>query len=150
MAYGQQHYEWLRGKSKTYKSYTQLTHDFNKKFRFKKSINAIQQLLTKKLKIYLMTDKKSTHYTIKEEDWLVRNYAKFETYEELTIAMNDAFKKNRSVSSVREKCTKRLNLKGMKNPTSYKKGNIKAQLPIGTIRKSSNGAVYIKVLDSAY
>lgn len=150
MAYSERHYKWIKENFKNYKSYTQFTHDFNKAFGLSKSTSAVQQLLTKKLKTYLMTDRKVTFYTPKEEEWLIYNYKNFETYEKLTNAMNELFKKNRSVSSVREKCTKRLKLKGIKNPTAYKKGNKKEQLPIGTIRKGGNGSTYIKVLDSAY
>lgn len=90
------------------------------------------------------------YYTKEEEEWLVDNYCKYETYDDLTMGLNKHFGNDRLTSSVREKCTKRLGLKGMKNPTSYKNGNIKDQCPIGTVRKMNNGCTYIKVKDSTH
>lgn len=92
---------------------------------------------------------KKIHFTKNEEYWLQTNYERYGTYKELTEAFNKFFNKDKALTAIREKCTKRLGLKGMINPTAYKKGNIKEQLPIGTIRKCKNGT-YIKVMDSKY
>lgn len=88
-----------------------------------------------------MTTKR--HFTKKQEEWLKENYHSFSSYKEMTFLFNSVFEENRSVESVREKCTKRLHLFGMPNPTSY--GNKrKEQLPLGSIRVSQTGT-YIKV-----
>jgi hypothetical protein len=148
-AYSEEQCKWVLKNKNKYISYESITHDFNAKFGTDKSVCAIQQLLTKRLNIRLATKRNASHYTKAEEDWLMENYDKHETYEELTTELNKHFGNNRVSTSVREKCTKRLGLKGMENPTVYKKGNVKEQCPIGTIRKSSNGSTYIKVQDSA-
>jgi hypothetical protein len=96
------------------------------------------------------TFRKVTRYTQAEEKWLLENYSKCSTYKELTAELNNRFGNERKITSVREKCTKGLGIKGMKNPTVYGEGKAKEQCPIGTIRKSSNGNTYIKVKDSAY
>lgn len=96
------------------------------------------------------TVRKAARYTQAEEEWLLENYSKCSTYKELTTELNNRFGNERKITSVREKCTKGLGIKGMKNPTTYRKGNVKEQCPIGTTRKSSNGNTYIKVTDSAY
>jgi len=139
---------WLIESHTKYDSYKKITTDFNDHFGTKKSVSAIQQRMTKKLCIYLNTDKKATYYTKEEEKWLIVNYSKFNTYADLTTALNSTFGKNHTVSSVRDKCTKRLKIKGIISQTSFKKGREQTQLPIGTIRKSSNGTTYIKVKDS--
>jgi len=149
-SYMQQHITWLKQNANSYHSYAQLAEGFNKKFATTKSVNALQQFVTKKLGIYLCTPRKATHYTPEEEKWLKTNYDQYTTYETLVTAFNQRFCKNRTVSSIREKCTKQLGLTGMINPTVYKKGNVKKQCPIGTIRKTSNGSTYIKVRDSIH
>lgn len=149
-AYSEKHIKWIAENAKNYKSYAKIVKDFNRQFELEKSVSALQQFMTKKLGIYLKTKRKAMHYTQEEEKWLAENYSKHKTYEELTTALNQQFCKERAVTSVREKCTKRLGLKGMENPTVYKKGNIKDQCPIGTIRKSTNDSVYIKVKDSTH
>lgn len=148
--YNKKHIRWVIENAKRYTSYSLITQDFNKEFGMAKSVNAFQQFMTKKLGIYLVTDRKAMHYTQAEEKWLVKNYNKHQTYEDLTIALNRLFCKKRAITSVREKCTKQLGLKGMVNPTAYRKGNIKDQCPIGTIKKTNNGCTYIKVKDSTH
>lgn len=91
-----------------------------------------------------MTDM-GIRYTAKQEQWLRDNYHKFDSYDALTDAFNYTFGTTRKVSSIKEKCTKNLGLKGMPNPTVYGVKD-KEQLPIGTIRKSQTGT-YIKVMD---
>ena len=86
------------------------------------------------------------HFTTEQEEWLRGNYYLVSTYQELTELFNDRFGTNRKRTQIAEKCTKRLRLKGMPNPTTYGKKQ-KEQLPIGSIRKSQTGT-YIKVLDS--
>ena len=142
--------KWVEENNHKYDSYIDIAKDFNSEFGTAKSINAIQQMLTKKLKIYLNTQKKASHFTKTEEYWLLINYKKFDAYKELTSAFNSEFGRNKKVDAIRDKCTKSLGLKGIKSKTTFKKGNIKKQLPIGTIRKSTNGSTYIKVMDSKY
>lgn len=87
--------------------------------------------------------KTKRYFTKEQSEWLVKNYHTFSSYSELTCQFNSLFDDNRSIEAVREKCTKRLHLSGMPNPTSY--GNKrKEQLPLGSIRVSQTGT-YIKV-----
>jgi hypothetical protein len=148
-AYGAKHRDWALKNYSKYCSYKQLTQDFNAHFGERKSTVAVQQFLTKSVGVYLRTPKKSEHFTKAEETWLVENYDNHETYPDMTAAFNAEFCREKSVEAVRDKCTKRLALRGKKNPTSYKKGNLKAQCPIGTVRKNC-GYTYIKVKDSAH
>lgn len=84
------------------------------------------------------------YFTAEQEQWLRDNYHSVDTYEELTMRFNERFGTSRKKESIREKCCKRLGLKGIISKTTY--GNKeKEQLPIGTIRKSQV-ATYIKVL----
>ena len=94
----------------------------------------------------MMNQIKHVYFTEEQERWLFDNYNLSQSYRELTDRFNRNFGTYRTKESVREKCTKRLKLKGMKNPTSYGI-KTKEQLPIGTIRKSKTGT-YIKVRDS--
>lgn len=88
---------------------------------------------------------KHTYFTSEQEDWLRENYHRFTSYDELTLAFNVIFDANRNKSMLQDKCTKRLGLNGMPNPSKY--GNKpKEQLPVGTIRKSQT-ATYIKVME---
>lgn len=86
---------------------------------------------------------KHTYFTTEQEQWLRENYRNAPTYQNLTLCFNEKFSTARSVSMIREKCIKRLGLKGMQNPSKYGIKQ-KEQLPVGTIRKSQN-ATYIKV-----
>lgn len=147
-AYSTEQAEWVLDRYSDYCSYEEIARDFNAQFGTSKSMGAVQQFLTKKLNVYLSTERKATHYTKEEEQWLRDKYGWYETYDVLTQELNNQFGTSHAVSSVREKCTKRLGLKGMDNPTTFKQGNIKEQCPIGTIRKSSNGSTYIKVMNN--
>lgn len=90
-----------------------------------------------------------TFYTPDQEKWLVENYNKYETYMLMAVDFNRLFNANRKIESIREKCTKRLGIKGIASQTSYKKGNLQKQCPIGTVRKTAAGN-YIKVADSKF
>lgn len=85
------------------------------------------------------------HFTPEQETWLRENYHAAGSYDELVALFNETFNTMRGKASIQEKCTKRLGLSGMPNPTVYGVKE-KEQLPIGTIRKSQVGT-YIKVLD---
>lgn len=88
---------------------------------------------------------KHVYFTSEQEQWLRDNYHLVDCYGDLTLLFNLRFGTDRKKETIREKCNKRLGLKGMPNKTSY--GNKdKEQLPIGTIRKSQVGT-YIKVLN---
>lgn len=142
------HRKWLEENKDNYNSYEDLTHDFNKTFKCEKSTNALQQFITKRCGIYLSTEKTLLRFTREQENFLVENFHKCNGYEELTVLYNKAFGDSRSVSQISDKCAKRLKLTGMNNKTRYKPGNGKEQCPIGTVRKTTNGATYIKVLNS--
>lgn len=88
------------------------------------------------------------HYTKEQEKWLRSSISQYDSFSELTNAFNKHFNEDRKVTSVQEKCNKRLKLKINKNAGRFKDRNRKEQLPIGTIRKGGNGSVYIKVKDS--
>lgn len=75
--------------------------------------------------------------------WLRENYDAAQSYAALTERFNAEFGAERTKDAVREKCTKRLGLFGMPNPTVYGR-KPKEELPIGTIRRSAVGT-YIKV-----
>ena len=145
--YTEEQINWLNKNSRSYNSYRDLRNDFNKLFGTSKTVPAIQQYLTKILKIQLMTEKKSHIFTSEEEDWITNNYHKFMSYSELTSEFNQRFEKNKTIKSIREKCTKRMDLSGMPNSGLFQNGHIQEQCPIGTIRKASFGT-YIKVKDS--
>ena len=88
---------------------------------------------------------KHTYFTPEQEEWLRENYRMFTSYDEMTEAFNAFFGTDRNRDMIREKCTKRLGLKGMPNLTRYGI-KPKEQLPVGTIRKSQM-CTYIKVLE---
>lgn len=148
LAYTYDQVDWLFKQYKKYNSYRDLRNDFNIRFNTNKSVCAIQQYMTKNLKIRLVTSKTAEQYTEEQEKWLIDNYSYYSSYEELTSAFNRTFRRTKPVSSVREKCTKQLNLTGMNNIGRYQSGHIQEQCPIGTIRKCSNGYSYIKVMDN--
>lgn len=142
--------QWLFEHYNEYDSYRILTEDFNKEFESDRTVSAIQQYLTKRLGLYLVTDKTSEHYTEEEEQWLIGNFDNYSTYAVLTADFNRIFHRNKLKLSIMEKCTRNLHLTGMINTGQFGKGKIKTQCPIGTIRKNKNGSVYIKVKDSQY
>lgn len=145
--YSEKQINWLMDNYTIYHSYSDIAKDFNTVFKTNKTESAIRQKMTKGLKLYLITEKNAQHYTNEQEDWLKNNYIKFNSYAELTYEFNYVFKRNKPIEAIREKCNKYLRLSGIPNPTSYKKGNIRCQLPIGTIKKTGYGT-YIKVKDS--
>lgn len=83
-------------------------------------------------------------YTKKQEEWLIQNRNTWATLEELKDHFNETFNENRSKCSISDKCCKQLRLKGLVNTSKYG-AKPKEQLPIGTIRETSNGVTYIKV-----
>ena len=86
-------------------------------------------------------------YSIEEERFLIEHIDSVSSYKELTDMMNQKFGTARLPERVREKCNKGLHISTGKNVTQY--GNKpKERIPIGSIRKSSNGSTYIKVADN--
>lgn len=146
--YTDEQVEWLFENCLYYNSYRILRKDFNERFGTAKSVQAIQQYITKKLNIHLKTEKTSEHFTEEQEEWLKNNYDLYPTYRELAVEFNRIFHRDKSANSIREKCNKNLGLTGMLNEGRYVTGHIKEQCPIGTIRKSSNGYIYVKVKDN--
>lgn len=143
--------DWLIENAPSAKSYKELTEGFNVVFHETKSIGAIYQKITKDLHINIASDKKANWYSAEEKQWLVENHPLYNDYNTITATFNTMFHKNKTVSSIRELCGKRLNLKsksGIGGTTKFKPGNRKDQLPIGTIRKNKNGSTYIKVQDA--
>lgn len=86
---------------------------------------------------------KHVFFTKEQERWLRENYFSSQSYAALVEKFNDTFGTKRSADMLKDKCTKRLRLKGMPNPTQYGRKQ-KEQLPLGTIRRSQTGT-YIKV-----
>ena len=140
--------EWLIANANNYCSFKEFTEAFNKIFNLNKTESAINQYCSKVLHICVNSNKKALNFTDDEKLWLKNNYCNYQDYDVLTNDLNLTFKLSRKRDSVKELCTKRLGLKGMPNNGVYKKGNVKEQLPIGTIRRISNGSTYIKVKDS--
>lgn len=140
---------WVRNNCRLCDSYQELAEKFNKEFYEEKSVNALQQYVTKTLRLNVNSKKRSSYYSKAEEQWLVDNFQQHNTYKSLTEDFNRIFRRDKEVCQIRDKCNKSLKLYGMNNETRYKKGNIRKQCPIGTIRKVSNGVVYIKVKDSS-
>ena len=87
--------------------------------------------------------KSKKYFTKEQEDWLVENFNRFSCYREMADCFNKVFRETRSFESIREKCNKRLHLKGKPSVTRYGSKR-KEQLPIGTIRKSKT-STFIKV-----
>lgn len=84
-----------------------------------------------------------TYFTKAQEQWLVDNFHRCESYSHLTELFNSMFHTDRNVGMISDKCSKRLKLTGMHNSSKY--GNKKKeQLPIGTVRTSQTGT-YVKV-----
>lgn len=83
------------------------------------------------------------YFTKEQENWLIENFSQFDCYRDMADSFNYAFSENRSPEAIREKCNKRLHLKGKPSVTQYGSKS-KEQLPLGTIRKSQTGT-YIKV-----
>lgn len=150
MKYTNEQIRWLKENYLYFPSYENLTTAFNNTFNARRTANALQQFLSKRLKLYLVTDKTSTHYTDEQRRWLIDSYGEYSTYEELVEAFNIIFNTARSRESIRELCSKRLKLKGMENRGIYQKGKVKEQCRLGTIRKGRNGSVYIKVKNSQH
>lgn len=150
-AYNADHRKWAINNHMKYNSYEDFACAFNDKFGLNKSTSAIQQFLTKKVGRYLNTARKFLHYTQSETQWLIDNHGNYDDYRTMTNDFNKHFSTNRKEESLQDKCSKQLKLKIRNGSiTKYKKGNIKEQLPIGTIRESTNGCRYIKVMDSHY
>lgn len=87
-------------------------------------------------------------YSKEEKQFLIDNINNVESFQELTDALNAKFGTERYTERVREQCNKQLCIKIGKNSSRYG-CKPKEQLPIGTIRKSTNNCTYVKVLDSA-
>lgn len=88
-----------------------------------------------------MTTKR--YFTAEQDNWLIENFSQFDCYKDMADMFNNVFSENRSPEAIREKCNKRLHLKGKPSVTQYG-SKPKEQLPLGTIRKSQTGT-YIKV-----
>lgn len=88
-----------------------------------------------------MTTKR--YFTREQDAWLIENYNKFDCYKYMAEKFNQVFNETRPPEAIREKCNKRLHLKGKPSITQYGSKR-KEQLPLGTIRKSQTGT-YIKV-----
>ena len=86
---------------------------------------------------------KHTYFTFEQEVWLRENYHLMSSYSMLTDRFNSKFGTSRNIGMIRDKCSKRMGLKGMPNQTRYGKKK-KEELPLGTIKKSQTGT-YIKV-----
>lgn len=89
---------------------------------------------------------KKTYFTPEQETWLRDNFFLVNSHAELKDKFNAHFDTNRNLTMIREKCNKRMGLKGMNNLTQFDKTK-KAELPIGTIRKRRVGT-YIKCVSS--
>lgn len=85
-------------------------------------------------------------YTPEEEKFLAEKITDCSSFRELTDLFNDQFGTMRSISSVQDKCIKRLKIRIGKNSGQYGSRN-KDHLPLGTIRKTSYGT-YIKATDA--
>lgn len=140
---------WVRNNCKLCGSYKEFAEKFNKHFHTKKSVNALQQYVVKKLRLSVNSARNSLCYSKAEEQWIMDNFKHYSTYKSLTEDFNRIFHRDKEVSHIRDKCTKGLKLHGMDNVTRYKKGNLKKQCSIGTIRTPKNGVTYIKVKDSS-
>lgn len=88
-------------------------------------------------------------YTEQEKQYILDNLRNYNSYSEFCNVFNTVFSCNVDVTSIRDLCTKRLHYGINKNSGKYKTGHRLKSLPIGTIRKTSNGCTYIKVQDTA-
>lgn len=142
LAYTDEQILWVESNLHNYNCYKKITEDFNLKFAQNRKVTGFAQLITKRLGKTLQTQKKDTHYSKDEVDWIYKNHKNYKTYENLTQAFNAKFNRSKPKDAMREKCSKYLGIK-KNNPTTFKKGNVQEELPIGTIRKVKNGT-YIK------
>lgn len=87
---------------------------------------------------------KHTYFTSEQEAWLRDNFYCVGSHAELTDKFNATFGTERNIGMIKEKCSKRMGLRGMNNSTQYGQKR-KSELPVGTIRKTQVGT-YIKVI----
>lgn len=85
------------------------------------------------------------HYTPLQIQWIIENFEKCESYKELHNKFTETFGQGRTIRSLQDLCSRRLNLH-KSNPSGQYGNRIKEQLPIGTER-IVQGTVYVKVLD---
>ena len=90
---------------------------------------------------------KKTYFTPEQENWLRDNFYCVDSHTELTDKFNATFGTERNIGMIREKCSKRMGLRGMNNTTQYGKKR-KSELPVGTIRRTPVGT-YIKAIPVA-
>lgn len=88
-------------------------------------------------------------YTDEEKAWLVENYNKYSTLDELATAFNEIFGLNVNRSKLNDLCGKRIGLKRNGNRGKYGHGKIKPTAPIGTEREFT-GYIWVKVSNEEY
>lgn len=88
------------------------------------------------------------HYTRQEIEFVFENLRKHTSYSEFCKVFNKQFGTSVSCGSMSDLCCKRLKYPLGKNRTQFSTGNRNKALPLGTIRKSTNGNTYVKVSDT--
>ncbi len=145
MEYKDDHVAFIREVAGECGSYEELAWRFNERFGTRQTANAMNLYTVNRLGLKIASKKNAMHFTEDEIDWLRQNYEGAEEFTDLTERLNAVFGRGRKASAVRELCSKRLGLKGMKNLTQFGNVTYKEQLPVGTIRATSNKVTYIKV-----
>ncbi len=85
-------------------------------------------------------------FTPEQERWLKENIEKADSYAHLVQMFNFVFGASRTVSQLRDKCTKQMGIGIGKNGGRFSRDSKPRKLPVGTIRKSQV-ATYIKIGD---
>lgn len=88
-------------------------------------------------------------YTDEEKTFVRQNIGRYSSYRTLANAFCAEFGVKVSPSSISDLCTKRMHIGIGHSSTKFKPGARTRAVPIGTIRKSQNGATYIKVSNQA-
>lgn len=104
--------EWLikNAKSGIFKNCKELTKVYNAIFKQKRDYKNIYSYLHN-WGISLNTGFNQTKYTDDMDAWLINNFDKYDTYEDLVKAFNEVFIVEKTVPAIAHRCTRTLKLK---------------------------------------
>lgn len=84
-------------------------------------------------------------YTVEQLEWIKERINDFSNYAEMAKSFNEKFKDNRTDQGIMSTATRKLKLNKTFNSGQWSMTLKKDEVPLGTIRHSSNGVTYIKV-----
>ena len=113
--YSQEEIDFLKENAQKY-TYKELAIVFNKKFNTSKSIDSIQQMCMKKLKIKAISEK--IHYSEEEKQFLIDNIGNH-SYAELAVLFSKKFKRETTKGRMSDVCSKQLKILRNKNTGQF-------------------------------